>query len=551
MQIQRDNASEILVVDDEKLIRLTISAKLKAAGYVPIAVGTVEEALSILKEKHSTLRAIMTDIMMDDMDGFNFRDLVRGYDPNLPIFFMTALDPEEGSGFLKRIMEDANSYYLPKSVKAQVMLKRIQSIVTSRRIERFMELQMAEQKASLDIAAHVQRSMLPLRVVTTPRGFYTSLWKPKDMVSGDLYEAMQFGTGVYLYVLGDIQGHGTSAALAMTAIQSFLKQFRVNEGQCDLGPADIANRLQRFFRSYLADVTYMTALICIHRPLLGEVEWISCGAPDLCVLDLESESFRAVNPEKRGGLPIGLMTDTVYTKEDTVKTPLSDMSVCLAYTDGIFDVSRDENSMDTIASERIISTCREITLDARRDGSMIAVPHRILSALEDIGYRHYTDDVSMLFFGKRVSLEGVYDQTVAMTPEAVSAEAVAVGEWCTAQGWSDDLVNRIQLVMEEVLMNICDHGLDDRSRLNEVANMRVRRRRGYIELTVWDTGTPPPSVEVRSGDSNVAFELKNREFSGRGRGRLITRELCDGISRSRYDQLNETLYFIPIEYKGS
>ena len=37
-----DITSKILVVDDEKLIRLTISAKLKAEGYVPIAVDTVE-----------------------------------------------------------------------------------------------------------------------------------------------------------------------------------------------------------------------------------------------------------------------------------------------------------------------------------------------------------------------------------------------------------------------------------------------------------------------------------------------------------------------------
>ena len=42
-------AARILVVDDEKLIRLTISAKLKSVGYVPVAVGTVEEAVAILK----------------------------------------------------------------------------------------------------------------------------------------------------------------------------------------------------------------------------------------------------------------------------------------------------------------------------------------------------------------------------------------------------------------------------------------------------------------------------------------------------------------------
>ena len=550
MTNQRDIATKILVVDDEKLIRLTISAKLKSVGYVPIAVGSVEEALAILKAEHEDLRAVITDIMMGDMDGFNFRDLVRGYDPNMPIFFMTALDPEEGSGFLKRIMDDANSYYLPKAVKAQVMLRRIQSIVASRRVEKFIERQMEEQKASMMLAAHVQQSMLPARVVSTVRGFYTSLWKPKDMVSGDLYEAMQFGTGVYLYVLGDIQGHGTSAALAMTAIQSFLKQFKRNDGQCNLGPADVANQLQRFFRNYLADVTYMTALICVHRPLVGEVEWISCGAPDLNVLDLDSATYRLINPEKRGGLPIGLMPDTVYSKNDVVRTPLSDTAVCVAYSDGLLDIARDSASSDIAPIERIEALGRELTVSARKDGSIISVPQKLVTALESLGYTYYSDDVTILLFGKRVWPEGIYEQTVAMAPEAIAEEAVAAGEWCAKQGWSDDLINRIQLVMEEVLMNVHDHGLDARERLNMVANLRLRRVRGYVELTVWDCGTPPPSVEVATGDAKVAFELKNREFSGRGRGRLITRELCDGISRSRYDTLNETIYFIPIEYKA-
>ena len=543
------SASKILVVDDEKLIRLTISAKLKSVGYVPVAVGTVEEAVTILKEGHREFRAIISDIMMGDMDGFVFRDIVRGYDPTLPIFFMTALDPEEGSGFLRRIIEDANSYYLPKSVTPQVLLRRVQSIVASRRIEQFIERQINEQKTSLTLAAHVQHSMLPMRVVMTPRGFYTTLWKPKDVVSGDLYEAMQFGEGVYLYVLGDIQGHGTSAALAMTAVQSFLKQFTRHEGHQTIGPEDIANMLHRFFRSHLADVTYMTALICIHRPLKGEVEWISCGAPDLMVVDPSSDKVQEVNPEKKGGLPIGLMPDTVYNHSDVIKTPLSDMAVCVAYSDGFYDLGRDSRFTETMPFSIFSNVVMALIADARKNGSLVSVPQRLITACEEYGYKHYADDVTMLMFGKRGFPEGIHEQVVPLKPDDISDAAVAIGEWCAKLGWDDGLINRIQLVMEEAIMNVHDHGVDQRERLSAVANLRLRRVRDFAELTIWDCGTPTPSVEVAAGDSQVAFELKNREFSGRGRGRLITRELCNGISRSRYENLNETIFYIPLVYK--
>ena len=40
-------------------------------------------------------------------------------------------------------------------------------------------------------------------------------------------------------------------------------------------------------------------------------------------------------------------------------------------------------------------------------------------------------------------------------------------------------------------------------------------------------------------------------MAGRGRGRLIVRELCDGVERNRYPPLNETTYHIPIFGKKS
>ena len=94
-------------------------------------------------------------------------------------------------------------------------------------------------------------------------------------------------------------------------------------------------------------------------------------------------------------------------------------------------------------------------------------------------------------------------------------------------------------------MNLYDHGFDYRQRLREAACVRIRERHGAVELTVWDCGTQDPSLEVAAGSTDVAFDLANQRFSGRGRGRLMVRDLCNGIARNRYGVLNETVYFIP------
>ena len=160
-----DNHHEarILVVDDEKLIRLTISAKLKRVGYESVSAASVEEAVAELKKHPASFSAIITDIMMGDMDGFVFRDLVRGISPKIPIFFLTALDPEEGGGFLKRILDDPISFYLPKAVSTDTLLRRVQQVVASHRVEMFIQNKIDEDRKSLELVSHIQRSLLPVR----------------------------------------------------------------------------------------------------------------------------------------------------------------------------------------------------------------------------------------------------------------------------------------------------------------------------------------------------------------------------------------------------
>lgn len=534
----------ILVVDDERLIRLTLSAKLRKFGYDPLAVDGVDSAVAEFKKNPSSFSAVITDIMMGDMDGFVFRDIIRGFAPTVPIFFLTALDPEEGGGFLKRILEDPISYYLPKAVSTETLLRRVRQVVASHRVERFIQNAMEVDRKSLELAAHIQRSLLPVRAIQTPRAFYATYWRPVNVVSGDLVEAVPFGADSYLYVLGDIQGHGTSAALAMTAVQSFLKNLVQREGLPSMTPDKIANMIQTFFRANLAEVSYMTVLICLHRPLDGVVQWISCGAPDLIVMDDGADLL--VNPEKRGGLPIGLFPDTVYSRADVVETPLSRSAVCIACTDGLFDLSRDVAGEECAPVPLLKQLRREVFSTARAEGVLISAGVRFMNALTEFGYSKFKDDVTLLAFGARIHEPGIHEATFRVLADDIDEASRNLAEWCRAEGWPDEGIMRVQLVFEEKLMNVHDHGFDDRDRLREVASIRLRRVRDNAVLTVWETGTEEPSIAVVAGDTATAFEMANQNMSGRGRGRLMVRELCNGVERNRYADMNETIYHIPL-----
>ena len=538
----------ILVVDDERFIRLVICSTLKSVGYVPVEAASVDEALQVLREHPHAFSAVITDIMMGNMDGFDFRSLVRAQDKSMPFFFMTALDPEEGSGFLKQIVTDPLSYYLPKSVGPQVLLKRVQQVVASRRVERFIERQMEENKRSLELAAHIQRSMLPVRTYVDEKSFYATWWQPKEVVSGDIYEVIPCGNNARLYILGDIQGHGTAAALAMTAVQSFLKNLIHSANESKFGPVKIANLLQDFFRENLADVSYMTALICLHDFVRNEVQWLSCGAPDLLITDVEKGTFPDTNASKKGGLPIGLMPDTVYTNDDLVVTPLTPTAVCVAITDGLYDLSEDPAGHKRVPHEILRKMREDFVKDARLNGTIPAGTNKYMVACGELGYKYLQDDVTILLFGPRFVKKGMFEAAVPLTPTAVDDASRKVGEWCKAEGWPDVDIHCVQLVLEEKVMNVYDHGFDDAERLNEVVCIRLQKRReDDAELTVWDWGSQEPSIAVAAGNSETAFELLNRDMSNHGRGRLMVRELCCGVERRRYGLLNETVYHVKME----
>ncbi len=543
---------QILVVDDERLIRLTLAAKLRLYDYQAVCVASTQEAAALLENGGwKRFSAVITDIVMEGMDGFVFRDILRGLAPDMPVFFLTAMDPEEGGGFLKRILEDASSFYLPKAVKADVLVRRVQGIVASRHIAEVISQQNEETEEAMRLAAHVQRSLLPPSAEIDSRSLYTTWWHPKDIVSGDLYETRVLDDGTRLFLLGDVQGHGTGAALSMMAVQSFIKQLSARRGLSNGGPAAIANELQQFVSANFGGVSYMTALICLYNPETLSVDWISCGAPDLEIIDPMADGPIDINPERRGGLPVGLMADTVYSEGDVVHTVLSKSAMCVACTDGIHDISRDAEGYEQMPDSLRRRMRDELLCDARLNGSSVAAPYKFVAACEAYGYYNFADDVTMLIFGPKYLKSGVMTASVAIRPEAIDAAAESIGVWCELQGWGVAAATKLQLVFEEKMMNLHDHGIDARDRLREVACIRLRRRGANAELTVWDSGTQEPSIEVAAGSADTAFELKNREFSGRGRGRLMVREICDGIMRNKFGDLNETTYFVPLGEDGN
>ena len=81
--------ARILVVDDETPVRTMIAAALERQGYTVELAGGGREALAVLELNNFNL--VLTDIVMQDVDGIALLERIHALQPNLPVVMVTAV----------------------------------------------------------------------------------------------------------------------------------------------------------------------------------------------------------------------------------------------------------------------------------------------------------------------------------------------------------------------------------------------------------------------------------------------------------------------------
>lgn len=120
---------QILVVDDDKNTRLLLKAVLQAENYTVFTAENGEDAVNVMDKEHIDL--VVLDIMMPQMDGYEFTKTLRESDNNLPILMVSAkqLPADKQKGFLV-----GTDDYMTKPIDEVEMLLRIKALLRRARI---------------------------------------------------------------------------------------------------------------------------------------------------------------------------------------------------------------------------------------------------------------------------------------------------------------------------------------------------------------------------------------------------------------------------------
>ena len=120
----------ILVVDDDRNLNQTVCTYLNDCGFEAKGVFSANEAYD---EMYNNLyELIISDIMMPEIDGFEFAETVRQVNKQIPILFMSAKDdlPSKRKGFLVGIDD-----YMVKPVELAELEMRVRALLRRSNIE--------------------------------------------------------------------------------------------------------------------------------------------------------------------------------------------------------------------------------------------------------------------------------------------------------------------------------------------------------------------------------------------------------------------------------
>ena len=137
--------TKILIVEDDRDLNKTICSYLMRNGFETIGCLDADDAYDKIYDHHFDL--IISDIMMPNVDGFEFVETIRGINQGIPILFMSARDDifSKQRGYLLGIDD-----YMVKPINLDELLLKIGALLRRTKISSSKQLTVGNLTLNLE-----------------------------------------------------------------------------------------------------------------------------------------------------------------------------------------------------------------------------------------------------------------------------------------------------------------------------------------------------------------------------------------------------------------
>ncbi|MFI5635716.1 SpoIIE family protein phosphatase [Streptomyces sp. NPDC051664] len=357
------------------------------------------------------------------------------------------------------------------------------------------------------LAQQLQQALLPRSLPPVVGVLSTSRYVPAVGVlelGGDWYDLMRLPNGAVAAVIGDVQGHSTTAAVVMGQLRSGVRAYAA-EGH---GPGAV---LERANQQLLDLETELLATCCCVwiSPDTGRVQISTAGHPVPLIRNGDGRYWRE---DIDIGIPLGVEERPRY---ETVHIQLSPGATLALFTDGLVQPSGE------MASDVFESALTE------SDGKLETLGDRLVRSVAE---GHSSDDAALLLLryeGPPSPAHAVGELKLQRHDlQGVRRARIFLREWLQECGL-ESLADQAELLMSEVVTNALVHGDSD-------VDVQLRGYPDRLHVAVLDSD---PHLATP-----VIIPKEEEDQAEGGRGLLIVSALAGSWGNSPNGQ-GKTVWF--------
>ncbi|MBO4349725.1 MAG: SpoIIE family protein phosphatase [Proteobacteria bacterium] len=366
-------------------------------------------------------------------------------------------------------------------------------------------------QAELDLARHIQLSMLPPGSQIMPRFKLSASYIPAREVGGDFYDYFKLPGERIGLVIADVSGKGIPAAMFMMTAKTIIKDI----SQRFNSPAEVltlANQIlcenndaEMFVTLWLGFVDLENGMLTFANAGHNPPIWVHGN-------DIEYLDYK----HYKRGLMLGAMDCSKYY-DNSIN--LSFQNQLILYTDGITEASN--HALELFGDTRLIDTIK-----AHPSEDSKQIEQSILQSVKTFEEgAEQADDKTLLVFCMNMNI-----QSVQVTADASHTQQISdfVETTLSNNNISGKMTHKFLICTDEIFSNIVQYSKATR------AEVVIRQFEGQISIEFIDDGTAYNPLDA--SDPDTTLSLEDRGVGGYGI--YIVKKMMSDVSYQYIDHHN-------------
>jgi sigma-B regulation protein RsbU (phosphoserine phosphatase) len=376
----QENRQRILIIDDTPA-NIQILHEVLQGDYDIFFATSGTDGIRIAQQEIPDL--ILLDIMMPEVNGYEVCENIKS-DPRtgqIPVIFITAMNEvqDETKGLNCGAID-----YITKPISPPIVKARVKNHLELKRQRDTLEIlttELRDKNRQLEnertLAHKVLEQILPQKFELP--GFTTAvIFSPSDQIGGDFFDAWSGGDCTH-FLIGDISGHSTSAALMMAVSKGIFRSL----GYTMTNPVEIVSAANRMLCPMMLESRmFLTLVYVLFDRRDNTASFVSAGHNP--VYHLDGSEIIVIDST---GPAIGWDPEDSW---EVVRCRFEPGMQLFLYTDGLAE-AKDATGMEFGA-----------TLLSKLAGvhSPQGMVDRIFTAAKDFGTGRFEDDVTIFVIAK-------------------------------------------------------------------------------------------------------------------------------------------------------